>query len=361
MRIIQLIQKPQARGAEIFTALLSKELERLGHQLILVSLFEGDFRLPFKGKQIHLNRPSKKRFWDIKAWRKLNELIQDFQPDIVQANAADTLKFSVFTKMLFPGKYTLLFNNGGVISTYLRSWPHRQFNRFLLRKVDALISVSKYSKDDLDKIVGNPKKHQVIPIGIDLSDFPETSLKTSYQVVVHLAGFTPEKNHEAVVRIFGEFIETHPNSQLWFMGEGPLKSKVEALVSQSSFSDKVRFFGSVSSPFSLIPRNAILLLPSKIEGLPSVILEAFHSKIPVIAFQVGGIPDLLIPDQTGFLVPKADEKEFVAELNRFMELSSAEKERLKENAFQLVQDTYGIAEVAKKFEGFYMSLCASSN
>ena len=361
MKIIQLIQKPQARGAEIFTALLSHELELRGHQVLLITLFEGDFKLPFAGTQIHLGRSLKNRFWDLKAWKKLDSLIQDFQPDIVQANGADILKFAVMTKLIFRGKYTLIFNNGGVVSTYLRSWAHRQINRFLFGKVDALSSVSQHAKADLDAVLGYAKRHEVIPIGIDLSHQPITAEALSGQVLVHVAGFTPEKNHKALLRIFGEFIKTYPNAQLWLMGDGPLKGEVEEEVSQSSFAAQVRFFGSVASPFSLIPRNAMLVLPSKIEGLPAVILEAFHARIAVIAFEVGGIPELLISDETGFGVLSGDEKGFLEALKAYMTLPDLEKERIKSSAFQLVQTQYSITEVAQKFETFYSSACASSS
>lgn len=360
MRIIQLIQKPQARGAEIFASQLSTALENLGHQVLMISLFEGDYELPFEGQQIHLQLSLGSRLWNVASWIKLGKIIQDFKPEIVQANGADTLKFSVFARKFHQVQYQLIFNNGGVVSYYLNSTLKKRFNQYLFNQVDALISVSNYSKEDLDNFISNPKPHQVIPIGIESHDRPKVRT-TSFQILVHLAGFTPEKNHEAVLRIFEGFLLKHPKSQLWLMGDGPERRKIEELVSKSSFSEKVRFFGAISNPFSLIPSNSIVILPSKIEGLPAVILEAFHSKIAVIAYQVGGIPDLLIPDQTGSLVPQADESGFVAALEKYMQLSSADKQILKENAFQLVQHNYSIVEVAKKFERYYLSLCESSN
>jgi glycosyltransferase involved in cell wall biosynthesis len=357
MRIIQIIQRPQARGAEIFASQLSTVLENLGHQVLMISLFEGDYELPFEGKQIHLQLSLGSRLWNVASWIKLGKIIQDFKPEIVQANGADTLKFSVFAKRFHQVQYQLIFNNGGVVSYYLNSTLKKIFNQFLFNQVDALISVSNYSKEDLDNFISNPKPHQVIPIGIEYRTRPKVRETTSFQILVHLAGFTPEKNHETVLRIFEGFLLKHPKSQLWLMGDGPQRRKIEDLVSESSFSEKVRFFGAISNPFSMIPSNSIVILPSKIEGLPAVILEAFHSRIAVIAFQVGGIPDVVIPDQTGVLVAGADESGFVEALDRYMKLSSDEKQSLKDNAFQLVKEQYSIANAAKKFEGFYLSLC----
>lgn len=357
MRIIQIIQKPQARGAEIFASQLSTALEKLGHQVLMISLFEGDYELPFEGKQIHLQLPLGSRLWNVSAWMKLGKIIRDFKPEIVQANGADTLKFSVLARKLHPAQYQLIFNNGGVVSYYINSPLKRKFNQYLFNQLDALISVSNFSKMDLDKFISNPKQHQIIPIGIELHDRPKERETTSFQILVHLAGFTPEKNHTAVLRIFERYLLKHPKSQLWLMGDGPGRGEIEALVNSSSFSEKVRFFGAISNPFSFIPSNAIVILPSKIEGLPAVILEAFLSRIAVIAYHVGGIPEIVFPDQTGILVPAADVNGFVKALDSYMHLLPVDKQRLKENAYQLVQDNYSIVKVAKKFERYYLSLC----
>ena len=357
MRIIQLIQKPQARGAEIFASQLSTVLENSGHQVLMISLFEGDYELPFEGKQIHLQLPQVSRLWNVSAWIKLGKIIREFKPEIVQANGADTLKYAVFARKLITGKYQLIFNNGGVVSYYINSTLKRRFNQFLFNQVDALISVSNYSKEDLDRFISNPKPHQAIPIGIEFPERPIVRKSTPFQILVHLAGFTQEKNHEGVLRIFEKFLVNHPKFQLWLMGDGPEKSKIEELVNKSSFSEKVRFFGAISNPFSLIPSNSILILPSKIEGLPAVILEAFHSKVAVIANKVGGIPDLIFQDHTGILVPESDEIAFVEALDRYMDLCANAKQRLKDNAFQLVNQEYSITHSAKRFEEFYLSIC----
>ena len=101
MKIIQLLQKPQLRGAEIFACQLSDHLVQQGHDVIVVTIFSGDSELPFKGEIINLDRPLGKRFYDIKGWRMFASMVKDFKPDIIQANAADTLKFAVSTKFLF--------------------------------------------------------------------------------------------------------------------------------------------------------------------------------------------------------------------------------------------------------------------
>ncbi len=64
MKILQFIQKPQLRGAEMFASQLSEQLLALGHECKMVTLFKGEASLPFSGEFIHLNRPMNKRLWD---------------------------------------------------------------------------------------------------------------------------------------------------------------------------------------------------------------------------------------------------------------------------------------------------------
>ena len=100
MKILQLIQRPQLRGAEVFTSQLSTHLNMIGHEALLVSVFPGKAELPFDGKKINLNGKEKSRFFDFKAWRKLSDIIKKEKPAIVQANAGSNRYRSHFRKLL---------------------------------------------------------------------------------------------------------------------------------------------------------------------------------------------------------------------------------------------------------------------
>lgn len=360
MRITQIIQKPQARGAEIFASQLSSELNKMGHELILISLFDGDYSLPFEGNQIHLKLSKKNRFWDLKAWNQLGSIIKEFKPDIVQANGADTLKFSVFSRLTVAADYKLIFNNGGVVSHYIDSFLKRKFNQFLYRHVDALISVTSFSKMDLDRIIAIQKPHHVIPIGLDLGSSFYLNPASPIQVIVHIGGFTPEKNHFAVLRIFEKYLEVNPSSQLWLIGDGPLKKQIEIKVKEASYSNNIRFFGAVFYPFSILPNNALLILPSKVEGLPAVILEAFYHRIPVFAYDVGGVSEVLKNLETGHLIPAGDEDSFLKSMIQYRDIPVNQQIQILQNARKLIIDYHNIQKVTKQFEDYYVSLCELS-
>ncbi|SIN80722.1 glycosyltransferase [Algoriphagus halophilus] len=353
MKIFQVIQKPQARGVEFFTCLLSGKLKELGHDVILISLFEGNFDLPFSGQQIHLKRSIKNRLWDLRAWSQFAELIKTENPDLIQANAADTLKFTVLSKKLFGWKTPLIFRNASQISQYIQSPLIKNFNKYLYNQIDGIISVSSNSKSDFNSIFYFNKAHEVIPIGIEIPKSKSYFIKTENPLLVHIGGFTFEKNHSELMDIFSEVQSQYPTLKLWLFGEGPKKASIENQVKKMNLKDSVIFKGIVPKPFEVIPRNSIILLPSKIEGLPAVILEAFANKIPVIAYDVGGVSEVLT-EETGWLISKCDKNAFIKSILEVHQMDELKKENILDQAFQLINENYSIENITTQFEKFYL-------
>jgi glycosyltransferase involved in cell wall biosynthesis len=97
-----------------------------------------------------------------------------------------------------------------------------------------------------------------------------------------------------------------------FIGDGPLRSSLEAFVRQHSLENSARFVGWMSSDEvrTEILRSRALVMPSFAEGLPVAILEAFALGRPVVATYVGGIPELVVPGRSGWLVPAGSVDEF---------------------------------------------------
>tara|TARA_R110002072_G_scaffold30097_11_gene94427 strand:+ start:22277 stop:23362 length:1086 start_codon:yes stop_codon:yes gene_type:complete len=359
MKIFQVIQKPQARGAELFACLLAQKLLEMNHEVILISVFEGDYELPFTGRQIHLQRPIKDRLWDLRAWKSFASLIKTEQPDLIQANAADTLKFAVFSKLINGWKVPILFRNASLVSRYITSFWVNKFNAFLYSQIDAIASVSAVSaKDFKSTFTAYQKLHQIIPIGIDVPLLPDKKEEIADPVLVHIGGFTFEKNHQALILIFREISIRFPKATLWLFGEGPLKTNVMQQVTDLGLNKHVLFKGNLANAFQFIPDNSIFVLPSVIEGLPAVILEAFAYNVPVIAYNVGGIGEVVIDKKTGWLVEAGDSNAFKDSILEVLTSPATELERITAAAKDLVLKNYQINQIAKEFESFYHTVIA---
>ena len=360
MKIIQLIQKPQERGAELFASLLSEELVKKGHEVILVSIFQGNALLPFSGKQIHLRRSLRNRLWDIKGWKEFADLIKREKPDLIQANAADTLKFAVFSKLLFGWKVPIVFRNASVVSGYISNPGIRLFNQFLLNRVQGIASVCRTSQSDMNRIFNlKIPVQKVIPIGIIIGIQKPRISKPRQKELVHIGGFTFEKNHFHLLDIVEELLQADAEFHLKLIGDGPLFTQVKNEVLKRSLSEKVDLTGAIKDPFSVISSNSILLLPSKIEGLPSVILEAMAHQIPVIAYGVGGIPEILKTGETGWCISPGDKLGFIQAIQEVSNLDSIAKGQILDNAFAMVRDRFTLEKVTQQFEEFYQTILNS--
>lgn len=354
MKILQIIHKPQSRGAEIFTCQLSGHLLKFGHEVKIVSVFDGEADLPWSNPIVPLNANGKNRFIDFKAWKKLAIIINSFDPALIQVNAGDSLKYAVLSKNLYKWPQPIVVRNASEVGRYLNSSIHKAINGVFYKKVSKVISVSQASKKDLQKHFPFLKgKIEVIPVGLEETTLESKVLKpTGRKHIVHVGGFTFEKNHEGLLRIFQKVLEKKENVHLHLLGDGPEKKNIEKKVKNRKLEDHVTFYGFVNDPLSYINSADILVLPSIIEGLPGVILEAMYCATPVIAYDVGGISEVL-NDETGILVPKNEEKYFIEKLLKALDQNDLGK---LEKAVNLVRDHYMNDRIALKFVNSYQKL-----
>jgi glycosyltransferase involved in cell wall biosynthesis len=124
---------------------------------------------------------------------------------------------------------------------------------------------------------------------------------------------------------------------------------MEEDVRQLDLIDSVKFYEGVRNPLPYISAADILVLPSNIEGLPAVLLEAMFCKTPVVAYNVGGISEI-VNAQTGSLIEKDDEDNFV---NAVLETSGNPDFEQIETAHMMVVKDYMNEEIAKKFVEVY--------
>jgi len=106
---------------------------------------------------------------------------------------------------------------------------------------------------------------------------------------------------------------------------------------------------------SILKSSSLLVVPSRIEGLPTIIKEAFYLKVPVIATNVGGIPELIIDKKTGILVSSEDSQGLKSEINSILE-NPEQTKNLTEAAFDFINRTLTWNVWTPKFIDFYKNL-----
>jgi N-acetyl-alpha-D-glucosaminyl L-malate synthase BshA len=122
------------------------------------------------------------------------------------------------------------------------------------------------------------------------------------KIIMHASNFRPVKRVSDVVRIFHRVQQKIP-AKLLLVGEGPERLFVQQLVKELKLNEHVHFLGQQDYIEHLLSCADLLLLPTESESFGLVALEAHASSVPVVGSAAGGLPEVVVDGETGFLLP----------------------------------------------------------
>src|SRR5262249_15022736 len=137
------------------------------------------------------------------------------------------------------------------------------------------------------------------------------------RVLIHNSNFRPLKRVDEVIRIFAEVHRLIP-SVLVLVGDGPERSRIEAMVRDLGLGGVVCFLGKQLNFVEVLQHSDVFLLPSKTESFGLAALEALSCGVPVVASRVGGLPEVVTDGELGFLLPAEDTQAMVASVLRLL-------------------------------------------
>lgn len=150
---------------------------------------------------------------------------------------------------------------------------------------------------------GHWTKMHVVRCGLPFDRLPPRKPDGKGRTLVCVGRLSPEKGQAGLLEAFAELRGRHRDLELRLVGSGPDRQALEALAADLGVSDRITFLGRLTETDTLaeIARSDILVLPSFMEGLPIVLMEAMALGVPVVASRVAGIPEL-VADGTGGLL-----------------------------------------------------------
>jgi len=160
--------------------------------------------------------------------------------------------------------------------------------------------------------LAEPEKVRKIYSGIDVSEFKninsrekvrkELGLQPDQIAVGQVSKLWEGKGHEDIINACPMIFTDVPNCRIFFIGDGPIREKLEEIVFKNGLQERITFLGHCDNIAEVTSALDIAVLASHYEGMGRVILEAMAAGLPVVATRVGGIPDLVVDRETGFLV-----------------------------------------------------------
>ena len=234
--------------------------------------------------------------------------------------------------------------------------------RFGIEASDGVTAVSKYLRETTISTYNINREIEVIPNFVDTKIFnpiKNHQLRKKFapkdeKILIHVSNFRRVKRVQDVIRVF-EIVRKKIPSKLVLVGDGPERGDVESLCRTLKLYDDVIFLGKQEALNEILCSADIFILPSQMESFGLSALEAMSCGLPVIATNVGGLPEVVLHGETGYLVEVGNVERmasYVIELfedkNKYQKFS----ERARERAEKLFDKNL----IVPKYEEFYAKI-----
>ncbi|MFA5832708.1 MAG: N-acetyl-alpha-D-glucosaminyl L-malate synthase BshA [Bacteroidota bacterium] len=185
--------------------------------------------------------------------------------------------------------------------------------KFSIEKSDGVTAVSRYLKEKTLTNYNINKEIDVIPNFVDIEEYrhvDDSCVRKKFslddkRILVHVSNFRPVKRVQDVIRIFDQVQKKIP-SILILAGDGPDRSNCEMLVRELGIQHSVKFLGKQVELREILSAADIFLMPSQQESFGLSALEAMACEVPVISSSVGGLPELVVHNHTGYIAEIGD-------------------------------------------------------
>lgn len=327
-------------GGENQTFFLAKELIKNNVDIVAVtnpkSLLTS--KLESLGiKTIPSNHPLKGHF---------HPLLRDL--DLIHAHDGKAVHWASLHKAIFKSPFVVTRRiDNPIRDNVITHWSYAQANE--------LIGISSKICSVLSDFVPNGKKIELIPsspIAYEVSPVKVAKERSKYQgkfIVVQAASLLEHKGFDTTIKT-ARLLKDH-NIIFLFLGEGPYR---EHLMKLANGLNNVLFLGKQNDMGNWFEIADCLILPSKNEGLGSVILEAMLAGTPVIASKVGGIPDLVKNHKTGLLISPGREEQLASAIQELIMNNDLKIELIK-NAKEFIKPFF-IENTAQKYLSIYKKI-----
>lgn len=355
MKVLQFICSTGFYGAERWVLALSKHLPDSVSSELVVTLEPGTEELElvkqFKaiGKTHHI--PMQGRF-DLRAVSKLADLIQEQDIDIIHTHGykSDILGVMAARKAGIPCVVTPHgFENAADLKLRLFIWLGCQSMRF----ADKVVPLSKQLMSDVEMFNISPDKLEYIQNGVDLSEVEAVrQTKTDKPKEKKTIGFVGQmisrKNIKAILDCFESLYKKRQDIELVLLGDGEDRPSLEAYSKTLASASDIHFLGFRNDRLQLLRDFDLFVMTSTLEGIPRCLMEACAMEIPVSAYDIAGIDQLITHNESGLLAPLHNSKQLEKDWERLLD-DKALATSLAQNSKSFVEANFSAKRMADEY------------
>ena len=351
------------RGGQNQVLVTVMGLRALGHRTLLVAHPNGELRQRAK-EGLDLIALAPKTEMDLGAAWRLSRLIKQVTPDVIHAHdphgvAMAALALSMSTQPAKPPLIASRRVDFRMKGNTLSRWKYRQ--------VDCFICASDAIRQLLLSDRVEPARAVTVHEGIDLERVelaPPAKLHEEFWLPHHaplvgnVAALVPHKGQRHLIEAAMLVLRQVPDARFVIAGEGELRESLERMIKENRLEKHVMLAGFRPDVLSLHKAFDIFVMSSVTEGLGTSLLDAMAAGKPIVATTAGGIPEVVVDGETGFLVPPRDHQSMAdalvkllkdPELRKKMGHAGLVRARRKFSADRMVQETLKVYKhVAKQ-------------
>ncbi len=359
---------PTYGGSGVVATELGIELAARGHEIHFIS-YAMPIRLSETHDRIHFHEVEVTSYplfdhppYTLALATKMYEVAEQARLDLLHVHYAIPHSVSAMLAQMMakPRRLPFITTLHGTDITLVGSdRSYLPITRFSIEQSDGVTSISAYLRDLTYREFDVKRKIQVVPnfVNCDVYTRPQDQsgrerwAKQGEPILMHLSNFRPVKRVTDVVEIFARVREQIP-AKLVMMGDGPDRGAAEYLVRQKHLTKDVFFLGKQDVVQEKLGLGDLFLLPSESESFGLAALEAMACEVPVIATEVGGLPEVVTHGVDGYLIPVRDVEagaKFALEILTSPDHGRAMGKRARVNA----KAKYCANDVIPQYEAYY--------
>jgi N-acetyl-alpha-D-glucosaminyl L-malate synthase BshA len=369
---IGIVCYPTFGGSGVVATELGKALADRGHQVHFVT-YNQPARLDLFSENLFYHEVSVSNYplfdfppYELALASRLVDVVRFEKLDILHvhyaiphASAAFMAKQILMTYGIYIPVVTTL--HGTDITLVGKDRTFKPVVTFSINKSDGVTAVSEHLRSDTYKFFEIENDIKVIPNFIDLNrfnlkakdHFKKAIAPFGEKIIVHTSNFRKVKRTEDVIKIFAQVIKKVP-SKLLMVGDGVERSYCEQLCRDLGVWNDVRFLGKQDAVEEILSVADLFLMPSQSESFGLAALEAMACKVPVISSNAGGLPELNVDGETGFLKDVGD-VDGMAEKAIYILDDEERLNTFKDNALARAK-LFDLANILPVYENYYLEV-----
>ncbi|MEI4525354.1 N-acetyl-alpha-D-glucosaminyl L-malate synthase BshA [Priestia megaterium] len=358
-------------GSGVVATELGKLLAEKGHEIHFISS-SMPFRLTKVYPNIYFHEVDVNQYsvfkyppYDLALSSKMAEVAKREKLDIIHTHyAIPHAVCGILAKQMVEHEVKIVTTLHGTDITVLGEDPSlKDLIKFGIEKSDAVTAVSQSLVDQTHHLISPDKEIETMYNFIDERVYHKKEvqyLKAEYgileneKVVIHISNFRQVKRVTDIVKTFA-IINKKLQSKLLLVGDGPEMTVVSQLVRELNLQDSVLFLGKQENVAELYSISDLKLLLSEKESFGLVLLEAMACGVPCIGTNIGGIPEVIEHEKTGYICEVGDVEDAASKAIQLLENEQLHHQ-MREAALSAVNHKFHSTEIVSQYEKLYYKL-----